>query len=255
MKKYFFVFMLMGLAAGSQADIVLSFETEEEMPQWQGPITRVQHPVGVTDGQWCGEVRLDTENYWGLQWNAPDVSVIGAGTLTMDVTMIASEWPGGNWTNLGQAIACLSDGLDGWVEYNPIDVIDRTTGLSIGTSGEWGPWMGDAEWTLVYDTTGYDLTGATYFSLMIATNASDPYPTGPWYLDNIHIPEIPEPATLTLIGLGGLVLRRRKQSTKYIRILIYLNKGPKDCFLDPLFLYRNTIRFDPQDFACNHGSV
>lgn len=84
-----------------------------------------------------------------------------------------------------------------------------------------GYWSGQAEqsiaigWTEYFTTQTYEFTltdaaktalaSATYANLKVFTNSG----AGILYIDNIQI--VPEPATLSLLGLGVLALIRRKR--------------------------------------------
>jgi len=46
------------------------------------------------------------------------------------------------------------------------------------------------------------------FVLVCNTDSSDPASVGKFYIDNIQV--VPEPATMLMLGLGGLFLRRKK---------------------------------------------
>ena len=107
-------------------------------------------------------------------------------TLFLDVTMIASEWPGGQWTKVDK-LAVSSDLTPGWREFNPT-AIDRTTGKSAPL--DWGNWNGDAYKTYSWDLSSYsDWANATQITINIAlqTNITDPSIRGPFHLDNARL--------------------------------------------------------------------
>jgi hypothetical protein len=69
----------------------------------------------------------------------------------------------------------------------------------------------DNAWT----TLEYSFTGTAAhvgYDILIELAESDASPTGYIHWDNLRVDEVPEPATMTLLGLGALGLLRRKKS-------------------------------------------
>ena len=151
--------------------------------------------------------------YWRLQWVGTPMDLSGA-TLKFDLTMIASEWPSTTWTQVADKIGVNSNASPGWEEYGPgssshaaYSVIDRDTGKP--TTRSWGTWEGNAKKTFSFDISDYDSTGATWMQIAISIQDANPAGNGNFYFDNFRI--IPEPATMIMLGLGGLTFLRRKK--------------------------------------------
>jgi hypothetical protein len=173
-----------------------------------------QQTVGVTLGQYSGgfdiPFHVAGEPYWNVSKSVNVADLVGATAVTMDLTLIATEWQ--TYWNflLVDKMSVQSDStVNGWQEFN-VAWTDRVTGLPLGGIG-WGPWSPDALVTLTWNLTGLDLTGATYANLNFAFENPKYRATGLFYVDNARIVTVPEPATMGLLGLGGLALIRRKK--------------------------------------------
>jgi hypothetical protein len=67
---------------------------------------------------------------------------------------------------------------------------------------------GWTKWTATWDSAGYAYAGQSV-QLRLAVFAGKAIGDGA-YIDSMSLTAIPEPATLAILGLGGLLLRRRK---------------------------------------------
>jgi hypothetical protein len=160
-------------------------------PAWEGsPVLVAGSTIGVTRGS--GSLRVTTNGgYYCLIWYASTVPTTLSGkVLTFDLSMIVSQAPGG-WTKVADKIALNSNGPLGWREYGPassrptsITVTDKSTGLP--SSFDWDhSWAGDVTKTFSVDISDYDLTGATWFQIIISIQGGDG--VGHFFFDNAQI--------------------------------------------------------------------
>lgn len=209
MKKCLLMLFVMGMVSVSQAVVIGDFEAGMDNwgPSWEGGSTFTigSVPGTVTRGNNSVAVKLSDGGYWKMLWSAPSAPGLMTNIiLTFDVTMYANEWSGNNWTKIADKIAFNSD--SGWQEWTTTTAVDRLTGLP--TSTDWGPWAGDAFKSYRLEIPSYN--ALNWFQIVISFQQNPVAGAGNFYIDNIQL--IPEPTTMVLLGLGGMltILRRRK---------------------------------------------
>jgi hypothetical protein len=141
--------------------------------------------------------------YWQLDYTFSTIpaSKFVGGTLSFDLTLTGGAV---GWDDFDEKLSLNSDGPSGYQEYAPTSVVNDD---GSSTGHDWGSWTGTFARTYTTDISSYDATGATW---MVIRFSGQGWPQNGVYLDNVEF-DTPEPATMALMGLGGLALIRRKK--------------------------------------------
>ena len=211
---------------------------------WEGSPVLVNSTAGVTSGSGSLSVTT-TGGYYCLQWNAPTVPASLAGqSLVFDLTMIASEWPVGLWTKVAEKVALNSDSPSGWKEYTNATAIDKLTGEP--TSLDWGRWWDtapDVVKTYSVDISDYNLTGATWFQIIITIQGGDGL--GHFYFDNVQLISADEQPPADTPKSTDTIIGNWEQDMDG-----WLTGTPAG--LDPLFNDHNGVTLDNYSFDVWH---
>jgi hypothetical protein len=155
---------------------------------------------GVSQGTWQDTWNQYAKKDFGNMWQGTPFA--NATTFTVDVTLIASQWTmdAGEWINPLSDLVLAGNGSGGWWDqYN------------VSGTHNWNPSEGDVTFhiTVPLRAQGADATYEVFSLVSNQSSIAGITGYGLIYLDNAWI--IPEPATMGLLGLGGLALLRRKK--------------------------------------------
>lgn len=186
---------------------------------WGGPYTLIPAQFGngsATDGTYSLGILPVAGQYWSVSYNG-NANFAGATTFSFDMTIkLGDGWSNDSWVN-SDKLAIQNNTSWSWdeVPHSAITIQVLSGGSpgapdNNGNVAYWNTGMGDIQWRISYNLAGVpsaDLFNGAY-SLYWALQYSGTTP-GLVYVDNVQI--TPEPATMALLGLGGLALIRRKR--------------------------------------------
>lgn len=217
--KVVFSLFVLGLVSFSFADIVVGdFENSTDgwwTGGWNPGDTSMPVQANATLGEWSMQM-TQVQGGWDntiecdLGGTAAQ-AVLGAyGKVSVDITTFADDFPAG-WAQLGLLVNTGLGEEGGWAQ-TLWDVFDWQN-VEIGTTQTLVFQISEDAMSKMAQASGWANIG---FISNTESNESDPitgepaYPTmAVYYFDNIRV-LVPEPASLILLGLGGLSLLRRR---------------------------------------------
>jgi len=150
--------------------------------------------IGVTG--FTGSVGSFTDGAQGFQWNDPD----GAVVLTLDAIDASA------FTDLELTFDLFVDDT-GYESTDKFDIeVNDTNVLSLGETDFEGS-LADVWTSYALDLSAFDGSVIT-IEFIGDTNAGSEN----FYVDNVEVTGVPEPASIALLGLGGLALLRRRSA-------------------------------------------
>jgi len=233
------VTVILSLAAISTAGVIGNWEGTMDgwVVEW-GETTSFSS-IGATLGSSSLKVVPSwTEWYVGSMdrvLTADEMNLITSGTadeFQLDVTRFAADWtPGawGWWTPESRLFLSVSFGLqnddDEWYYYGAGQEVLGAAWYPSSIAPDHLPWRNGLQyadpdgtmtaiWSLDSIKAAWDNAIANGFyrnggmDIRIVCNIPDYYQGATYYLDNARL--VPEPATMTLIGLGLALLRRKR---------------------------------------------
>ena len=202
MKKLIVLVCLM-LAVPAYAVVIGDWESDlDGWIDWNGNATMAGGQTeGVTLGS--GSV-LVSQSGWDQSLAikldaAQKAAFMASDTFSIDMSVAATPGITEGYTQLAE-VAMNGDG-PGWTSViggNPINFY-------------WWEGRSDETQTLTVDYSAFRdaLINTNYIEIILALNTGGGAPPE-MYFDNAQLTGVPEPATMVLLGLGGLILRRRK---------------------------------------------
>jgi hypothetical protein len=185
------------LGGSSMAVVIGDFEGGS-LDGWvaSSPATIATDTLGATTGS--GSMKFTTPGGWGPKamrsvWDLKSLLATTDSKITMDISARSDDIPG-YWCNVSILVNC-----DGY--WNPVAGQD----ISVG----WTQYFTTKKYEFVLPAAARTALGnaGTYAEIGIFTNSG----AATFYVDNVQA-TIPEPATLSMLGLGALALLKRRKA-------------------------------------------
>ncbi len=217
--KKFLTFTCAFVAAGAitaQADLLYDFSSGldgfQNVTLTNGPAGWAGAPSAMqkhTAGGW--QLPLAKEFAWGAgggsanqQLEMQALANQGANAhISFDVMIDGASFPAGVATWFNFNVACNSDGAAGWTQRENLFTIS-------GWHNADDPTLFSMHIDQPFSYFGWD-PGDSWFQIYAGANSDAAAPVN-FYLDNVKLYVVPEPATAALLGLGALALLIRRRS-------------------------------------------
>lgn len=196
LRKLVVLVAVLAVAGSASAQILASYEPGEDVVAGANnandcvvtPVLASSVGLTATDGDYILQIDMNASDgkvEFDHTWATTTFSTVGQNEIVFDLYI-----PDGGVSSF--SVIGYWDGTMGW-------------------AGNWAPAVSQGVWqTISYNVGDALYQGAGLSQIWAAVfEGMSPAPTpGTIYMDNLRM--VPEPATMALLGLGGLLLRRKK---------------------------------------------
>lgn len=208
--------LVLGLTATSFGIVVGDFEGSTDtwyVSGWNPGDAIAVDTIGATTG--TGSIKIThVKGGWDSTMERPDnlgtpvqAALASVGTVTVDVTAFGSDFPAG-WAQIGLLVNAT--GLWNTYDWHNIALDGTTNTLTFQLPADAMAAIGAITSSTTNPYVNFGFVSNT------GSNTADPI-TGEWinptmavyYMDNIQV--VPEPATMLMLGLGGVLSLIRKR--------------------------------------------